>query len=77
MSDNAPPTPKSELSVENHAGIRIEHNRDAAEADRCDREIAEIMNRPDVVAGLAPAWLVTLGVSDWEAEKRLIQQGKL
>jgi hypothetical protein len=34
------------------------------------------MNRLDVVAGLAPAWLVTLGVSDWEAEKRLIRKGE-
>ena len=77
MSDNTSTAPKPELSVENHAEIRIAHNCDAAEVDRCDREIAAIMNRPDVVAGLAPAWLVTLGVSDWEAEKRLIQQGKL
>lgn len=77
MSDNTSPAPKSELSVENHTEVRIAHNRDAAEVDRCDREIAEILNRSDVVAGLAPAWLVTLGVSDWEAEKRLIQKGKL
>lgn len=42
------------------------------ELDRCDREIAAIRARPDVVAGLAPAWLVTLGIEDWEAEKRLI-----
>lgn len=40
---------------------------------RCDREIAEILGRPDVVAGLAPAWLVTLGIEDWEAEKRFIK----
>ncbi len=39
---------------------------------RCDREIREIQERSDVVAGNAPAWLVTLGVEDWEAEKRLI-----
>ena len=77
MSDNTSTAPKPELSVENHTKVRIAHNRDVAEVDRCDREIAAIMNRPDVVAGLAPAWLVTLGVSDWEAEKRLIQQGKL
>ena len=43
-----------------------------AELARCDAEIAEILTRPDVVAGLAPAWLVCLGVSDWEVEKRLI-----
>jgi hypothetical protein len=40
--------------------------------DRCDQEIAEILNRPDVKSGNAPAWLVTLGVNDWETEKRLI-----
>lgn len=41
---------------------------------RCDREIQEILSRPDVVAGQAPAWLVTLGVEDWEAEKRAIRK---
>jgi hypothetical protein len=76
MSDNKSPSSKPELSVENHTEVRITHELDAA-VDRCYREIAEILNRPDVVAGLAPAWLVTLGVSDWEAEKRLIQKGKL
>jgi hypothetical protein len=39
---------------------------------RCDREIEEILNRPDVKAGIAPAWLVTLGIADWETEKVLI-----
>lgn len=34
---------------------------------RCDREIAEASAQMD-----APAWLVTLGVEDWEAEKRLL-----
>lgn len=34
---------------------------------RCDREIAEALKQFS-----APAWLVTLGVEDWEAEKRLI-----
>lgn len=43
-----------------------------AQIDRCDREIAEIRQRPDVAAGLAPAWLVTLGIEDWEAEKRIL-----
>lgn len=42
--------------------------------ERCDAEIAEILNRPDVVAGKVPAWLVTLGVEDWEAEKRLLME---
>jgi len=40
--------------------------------ERCAREQAEILNRPDVASGQAPAWLVTLGVEDWECEKRLI-----
>lgn len=44
-----------------------------AELDRCAREIDEILNRPDVVAGLAPAWLVHLGVSDWQLELELIE----
>jgi hypothetical protein len=39
---------------------------------RCDREIAEIRTRADVVAGLAPAWLVTLGIEDWESERRAL-----
>lgn len=42
------------------------------EIARCEREIAEIEARPDVAAGLAPAWLVTLGVEDWRAEMRRI-----
>ncbi len=53
------------------AGLRIleKINPDLA---RCDREITEIQERSDVVAGRAPAWLVTLGVNDWEVERRLI-----
>jgi hypothetical protein len=43
-----------------------------ARLDRCDREIEEIRNRPDVLAGKCPAWLVALGIMDWELEKRLI-----
>lgn len=39
---------------------------------RCQREIDEIRTRDDVVAGLAPAWLVTLGIQDWEAERRIL-----
>jgi hypothetical protein len=39
---------------------------------RCDREIAEILNLPAVKDGTAPAWLVTLGIEDWEDEKRAI-----
>ena len=37
---------------------------------RCDREIAEIENRPDFKT--APAWLLTMGIMDWETEKALI-----
>jgi hypothetical protein len=43
--------------------------------ERCAREQAEILNRSDVVAGRAPAWLVMLGIEDWECEKRLIEAG--
>jgi hypothetical protein len=39
-----------------------------AELDRCDREIAEM----EAQAPVKPAWLVTLGIEDWECEKRLI-----
>jgi 5-methylcytosine-specific restriction endonuclease McrA len=46
------------------------------EIARCDREIDEIRNRADVVAGHCPAWLVTLGLIDWEMEKRLIEGGR-
>lgn len=44
---------------------------------RCDQEIAEILNRPDVLEGNAPAWLVTLGVNDWIVERRLIFQEQI
>ena len=47
-----------------------------AHLDRCDREIAEICNRVDVASGRAPAWLVTLGIEDWECEKRLLLVGR-
>lgn len=40
---------------------------------RCDREIEEILTRPDVVAGEVPSWLVLLGLLDWEVEKALIK----
>ncbi len=67
---------KPDSSVENHTGVRNAHYEPSDAVARCDREIAEILNRPDVVAGLAPAWLVTLGLLDWETEKRLIHEGK-
>lgn len=41
---------------------------------RCELEIAEILDREDVKAGIAPAYLVTLGVNDWQFEKRLIEK---
>ena len=47
---------------------------DAEALARCDAEIREIQERPDVVAGLAPAWLVTLGIEDWKRERELIVQ---
>lgn len=44
----------------------------AADLARCDREMEEIQQRPDVVSGAAPAFLVTLGMEDWRREKELI-----
>jgi hypothetical protein len=41
--------------------------------ERCEREQREIQERPDVVAGIMPAWLVVMGIEDWEREKRLIE----
>ena len=38
---------------------------------RCDREIAEMEGQHN-----APAWLVMLGVEDWECEKRLLLAGR-
>jgi hypothetical protein len=40
-----------------------------AELARCDREIAEIKARDN---SAAPAYLPTLGIADWEHEKRLL-----
>jgi hypothetical protein len=45
-----------------------------AQLARCDQEIAEIQAREDVLSGLVPAWLVTLGVEDWEAEARELRK---
>jgi len=36
--------------------------------DRCDLEIAEILNRPAEQGH----WLQLMGIADWETEKRLI-----
>jgi hypothetical protein len=44
----------------------------AAQLARCDREQAEILAIPGVQEGSHPAWLVMLGIEDWEMEKRLI-----
>lgn len=35
--------------------------------DRCDREIEEMRKQHD-----SPAWLVALGINDWEMEKQMI-----
>jgi hypothetical protein len=40
--------------------------------DRCVKEQEEILGRLDVIGGKVPAWLVTLGLEDWEMEKRFI-----
>lgn len=43
------------------------------EIARCDAEIAEMSH--DATSGNYPAWLVTLGIEDWRAEKRLLESG--
>ena len=45
--------------------------REAALA-RCDAEIARI--EQEGATGEHPAWLITLGKFDWEAEKRAIER---
>lgn len=42
------------------------------EVERCKRERCEILTRPGVAAMQAPAWLVTLGLCDWDAEEAYI-----
>jgi hypothetical protein len=44
---------------------------------RCDREIAEIWARPDVVAGTCRAYLPAIGINDWTVERDLIEQERL
>ena len=39
----------------------------ASELERCDREISDAAGQHD-----KPAYLVTLGIEDWECEKRLL-----
>ncbi|HXI39237.1 MAG TPA: hypothetical protein VNH83_04630 [Bryobacteraceae bacterium] len=43
---------------------------DNREVERCDREISDAAGQTD-----KPAYLVTLGIEDWECEKRLIKAG--
>lgn len=43
-----------------------------AAIERCDQELNELAHRSDVIGGRVPAWLVTLGVEDWERERRAI-----
>ena len=57
------------------------------ELERCRAEQDEILTRSDVTRALCvcgelvctcpgvKAWLVTLGMEDWECEKRLIEAG--
>lgn len=42
----------------------------AREIARCDEEIAAMEAQEPV----GPAYLVTLGIEDWQAEKRILQQ---
>jgi hypothetical protein len=64
----------TETSSREHDGYRrvIRALRLAMERElsRCDREIEEIRARDN---SACPAYLSTLGVADWEREKRLIQ----
>lgn len=39
-----------------------------AELARCEAEQRDMLAQPECV----PAWLVTLGIEDWEAEKFMI-----
>jgi hypothetical protein len=47
----------------------------ARELSVCEQRQSEIMDMPLVMEGHAPAWLVTLGLLDWEMEKELIIKG--
>lgn len=75
-SSNIPPSPA------------VENIRPGDGSERCVREQDEILNRSDVVDAICvcgeiicicpgvKAWLVTLGLEDWECEKRLIEAGR-
>jgi hypothetical protein len=41
---------------------------------RCVQEQEEILGRANISE--MPAWLVILGLEDWECEKRLIEAGR-
>jgi hypothetical protein len=41
-----------------------------AEIARCDREIAEMETQEPV----KPAYLTTMGIEDWRAERRLLER---
>ena len=46
------------------------HEERARALERCDQEIARIHQEGET--DQHPAWLITLGAEDWEAEKRMI-----
>ena len=48
----------------------MKNGRIISELQRCAEEQIEMMAQTKT-----PAWLVTLGVEDWEMEKRLIKVG--
>jgi DNA modification methylase len=72
MSDNAPPTPKSELSVENHAGIRIAPSYDHAGITIYNGDALEILRQlPDATVNCCvtspPYWgLRDYGTATWD-----------
>lgn len=40
------------------------------EIERCDREIAQMQAQEPI----RPAYLTTIGILDWESEKRILQR---
>lgn len=42
---------------------------------RCDREISELLLRPDNIAGRNLAYIVTMGVMDWTVERDWLSGG--
>jgi len=51
-----------------YPAVRARHAAAVAELRRCEEEISTMRAQGHD----APAWLVTLGIEDWEAEKRLV-----